>query len=139
MSSRSNKNIKTSGGKTTDNHKLVYNMTTADETTDNKNLRGDDVDSMIGGEDDDDVNIDDDADDKKTGVAGKNETDSSDDEVMLDPVSKAGLLSDYDAHWPKTPYVPPSSKTSTTGDNPNVDDNHDSEDDGKEYNMEDVG
>jgi hypothetical protein len=109
MSSPDNKNIKTSGGKTIGNHKLVYNMTTADEMSDNKNLRGDDVDSMIGGEDANDVNIDDDADNKKTGVAAKKETDSYDAEITLDPVSKAGLLSDYDAQWPKTPAVPSSS------------------------------
>jgi hypothetical protein len=71
MSSPDNKNIETSGGKTIDNPKLVYNMTTADEMLDNKNLCGDDVDSMVGGEDADDVNIDDDADNNKTGVAGK--------------------------------------------------------------------
>jgi hypothetical protein len=114
-------------------------MTTADEMPDNKNLRGDDVDSMIGGEDANDVNIDDDAENKKTGVAAKKETDSYDAEITLDPVSKAGLLSDYDAQWPKTPYVPSSSKTSTTGDNPNLDEHHVAEDDEKEYNMGDVG
>jgi hypothetical protein len=49
MSSPDNKNIKTSGGKTVDNPKLVYTMTTADEMPDDKNLRGNDVYSMIGG------------------------------------------------------------------------------------------
>jgi hypothetical protein len=117
----------------------VHNLTTADEIPDDKNLRCDDVDSMIGEEDADDVNIDDDADNKKTGVAGKNETDSSDAEITLDPVSKAGLLSDYDSQWPKTPYVPSSNKTSTTGDNTNLVAHHVAEDDVKEYNMEDVG
>jgi hypothetical protein len=139
MSSPDNKNVKTSGGKTIDNPKLVYNVTTADEMPDDKNLRGDDIDSMLGGEDADDVNIDDDAENKKTGVAGKKETDSSDAEITLDPVSKAGLLSDYDSQWPKTPYVPSSSKTSTTGDNTNLDEHHVAEDDVKEYNIEDVG
>jgi hypothetical protein len=89
MSSPDNKNVETSGGKTIDNPKLVYNMTTADEMPDDKNLRGDDVDSMVGGEDADDMNINNDADNKKTGVAGKKETDSSDAEITLDPVSKA--------------------------------------------------
>jgi hypothetical protein len=139
MSSPDNKNLKTSGGKTIDNPKLVYNMTTADEIPDDKNLRGNDVDSMIGVEDADYVTIDDDADNKKTGVSGKKETDSSDAEITLDPVSKAGLLSDYDSQWPKTPSVPSSSKTITTGDNPNLDEHHVAEDDVKEYNMEDVG
>jgi hypothetical protein len=139
MSSPENKNIKTSGGKTINNPKMVYNMTTADEMPDDKNLRGDDVDSMIGGEDADDVNIDDDADNKKTGVAGKKETYSSDAEITLDPVSKAGLLSDYDAQWPKTPSVSSSSKTSTIGDNTNLDEHHVAEDDVKEYYMEDLG
>jgi hypothetical protein len=139
MASPHNKNIKTSGGKTIDNHKLVYNMTTADEMPDDKNLRGDDVDSMIGGEDADDVNINDDVDNKKTGVAGEKETDSADAEITLDPVSKAGLLSDYDAQWPKTPSVPSSNKMSTTGDNTNLDEHHVAEDDVKEYNMEDMG
>jgi hypothetical protein len=139
MSSPDNKDIETSGGKTIDNPKLVYNVTTADEMPDDKNLRGDDVDSMVGGEDADDVNIDDDADNKKTGVAGKKETDSSDAEITLDPVSKAGLLSDYDSQWPKTPSAPSSSKTSTTGDNTNLDEDHVVEDNVKEYNMEDVG
>jgi hypothetical protein len=105
MSSPDNKNSKTSGEKTIDNHKLVYNMTAADEMPDempdDKNLRGDDVDSMIGGEDADDVNIDDDADNKKTVVAGKKETYSADAEITLDPVSKAGLLSGCDAQTPK--------------------------------------
>jgi hypothetical protein len=76
---------------------------------------------------------------KKTVVAGKKEAYSSDAEVMLDPVSKAGVLSYYDAQWPQKPHVPSSSKTSITGDNPNVHDNHDAEDDGKYYNIENVG
>jgi hypothetical protein len=140
MSSPDNKNVRNSRGKTIDNPKLVYNMTTADEMPDDKNLRGNDVASMIGEEDADDVTIDDDADNKKTGVAGKKETDSSDAEITLDPVSNSGLLSDYDLQWPKTPSsVPSSSKTSTTGDNPNLDEHHVAEDDVKEYNMEDVG
>jgi hypothetical protein len=71
MSSHDNNNIKISGGKTIDNPKLVYNMTTAEEMPDGKNLRDNDVDSMIDGEDADDVNIGDDADNKKTDVAGK--------------------------------------------------------------------
>jgi hypothetical protein len=124
MSSTDNTNVKASGGKTIDNPKLVYNMTTSDEMPDNKNLRGDDVDSTISGEDADDVNIYDEADNNKTGIAGKKETDSYDAEITLDPVSKAGLISDYDAQWPKTPYVPSSSKTSTTGDNTNLDEHH---------------
>jgi hypothetical protein len=97
MSSPNNKNVNASGGKTIDNPTLVYNMITADEIPDDKNLRGDDVDSMIGVEDADDVNIDDDADNKKNGVAGEKNTDSYDAEITLDPVSKAGLISDYDA------------------------------------------
>jgi hypothetical protein len=147
MSSPANKNIKTSVEKTTDNHKLVYSMTTADETADNKNFGGDNVTAEIGGDIIANVNIDDDAsmntdsnvDNKKTGVAGKKETYSSDTKVVLDLVSKVVLLSDYDAQWPKTPSAPSSSKTSITGGNLNVDDNHDAEDDGKEYSMEDMG
>jgi hypothetical protein len=71
MSSPDNKNVKTSVGKTIDNPKLVYNIRTAEKMLDDKNLRGDDVDSMIGGEDAYDVTINDDADNKKTGVAGE--------------------------------------------------------------------
>jgi hypothetical protein len=71
MSSPDNKNVNISGVKAIDNPKLVYKMTTADEMPDDKNLRGDYVDSMIGGEDADDDTIDNDADNKKTGVAGK--------------------------------------------------------------------
>jgi hypothetical protein len=147
MSSPDNKDINTSGGKTTDNHKLVYNMTNVDETADNNNSGGDNIEAKIGGDDVDDVKIDDDAstktdsnvDDNNTGVAGKRETYSYYAEVVLDPVSKAALLSDYSAQWPDITYVPSYSKTSITGDNLNVDDNHDAEDDKKEYNMEDVG
>jgi hypothetical protein len=143
MSSLVNKNIKTSGGKTTDNHKLVCNMMTADETADNKNFGGDGVDAKTGGDDVDDENIDDDAstktgsnaDDKNTIGAGIKETNSSDGEVMLDPVSKAALLYEYDAQWPKTPSVPSSRKMSV---DLNVDDNNDAVDDGKEYSMEDI-
>jgi hypothetical protein len=68
MSSPDNKNIKTSGGKTIDNPKLVYTMTTADKMPDDKNLRSNDVDYMIGGEDNDGVDIDNDAANKKTGT-----------------------------------------------------------------------
>jgi hypothetical protein len=54
-------------------------MTTADNTADNKNFGGADVDAKISGDDVDDVNIDDDAStntdsnvhNKKTGGAGK--------------------------------------------------------------------
>jgi hypothetical protein len=88
--------------------------TVADETTDNKNFDGDDVDTKTGGDDVDDVNIDADAstktgsnaDDKNIGgsygEAGKKETDSYDAEVMLDPASHAALLSEYNA----LPYAP---------------------------------
>jgi hypothetical protein len=139
MSSPDNNNINTSGGKTIDNPKLVYNMTTADEMPDDKNLRCDKVDSMIGGENSDDVNINDYDENNNTGMAGKKETDSYDAEITLDPLSKAGLLSDYDAQWPKTPSVPSSSKMSTTDDNTNLDKHHFAKDDVKDYNMEDVG
>jgi hypothetical protein len=47
----------------------MYKLTTADEMPDDKNLRGNDVDSMIGGEEADNATIDDDADNKKTGVS----------------------------------------------------------------------
>jgi hypothetical protein len=138
MASPVNKNINTSGGKTTDTHKLVYNMTTvADETADK--FGGDDVDVKTSGDDIDDVNIDADVSTntgsnayyKNTGGAGEKETDSYDAEGVLDPVSKAALLSEYGDQWPKTPSTPSSSKTSNTGDDPNVDDNHDAVDDGK--------
>jgi hypothetical protein len=122
---------------------------TADETADNKNFGGEEVDAKTGGDDVDGVNIDADAstetgsnvDDKNTCGAGGNETYSSDAEVMLDSVSKAALLFEYDAQWPNTPSTPSSSKTSNTGDDPNVDDNDNvgDVDDGKEYNMKYVG
>jgi hypothetical protein len=139
MSSPDNKNVETGGVKNIYNPKLVYNMTTADEMPDDKNLRGDDADSMVGGKDADDVNIDNDANNKKTGVAGKKETDSSDAEITLDPVSKAGLLSEYDSQWPKTPSAHSSIKTITKGENTNLDEDHVVEDNVKEYNTEDVG
>jgi hypothetical protein len=144
MSSPANKNKKTSSGKTTNGHKLVYNMMNVAVDT-AKNFGGDDIDAKTGGDEDDDVNTDGadettktggNADDKNTGgsygEAEKNEADSSDAGVVLDPASQADLLSEYDAGWPKTPTAPPSSKTSNTGDDQNADDNDDDVDDHKE-------
>jgi hypothetical protein len=128
MSSPANKNKNTSGGNTTDDHKLGYNMTTvAEDTTEDKSFGGDDVGANTGGDDEDGVNTDSNdentktggsADDKITygsnGEANKREADSSYAEVLLDPASQAALLSEYDDQWPKTPSAPPSSKTSIT-------------------------
>jgi hypothetical protein len=152
VSSPTNKNKKTSGGKTNDHHKLVYNMTTAaDNTARDKNVGGDEVDAKTGGDDDHNGNTDADDETTKTGSnaddnsiggsygeAKKKEEDSYDAEVVLDPASQAALLSEYDEQWPNTPFDPPSSKRSKTGDDSSVDDNDDAVDHRKEDSMNDV-